>query len=184
MAIVRRPPAEGDPPPDAEELAYYERQRERMVGETGYSTQHGSKPQTLAFGLTDSPIGLAAWILEKFQRWSASRGTYDAPPMAVDDLLTNVMLHWLPGPAPAYWMYRYLADGGSAFVLPPGGRIATPSHFCLFPNDIGLPPPRQLIERTFNVASYEVAPSGGHFPGLDAAPILINSLRAAFRPYR
>ncbi len=183
LAIVRTPPEPGDAAPDAEELAYYEAQAARMTREVGYSTQHGTRPQTLAYGLTDSPAGLAGWILEKFQRWSASWGKDAPPPMEIDDLITNIMFHWLPGPGPAYWMYKYLVDG-SAFILPPGRRIETPSHFCLFPDDVSLPAPRRTAERSYNVADYEVAPFGGHFPGLDGRRPLIESLRVAFAGYR
>jgi pimeloyl-ACP methyl ester carboxylesterase len=183
LGILRKPPAAGDRPPDAEESAYFERQGARMTRELGYSTQHGTRPQTLAFGLTDSPVGLAAWILEKFQRWSAAWGKDEPPPMRIDDLITNIMFHWLPGPAPAYWMYKYLVDG-SAFILPPGRRVEIPSHFCLFPSDVSLPAPRQHVERSYEVASFEVAPYGGHFPGLDGTEPLIESLRAAFARHR
>jgi len=183
LGILRASPAPGDRPLDEEEQAHVQRQTAKMVGETGYSGIHGTRPQTLAYGLTDSPVGLAAWILEKFQRWSDAYGRDAPPPMDLDHLITNVMFHWLPEPGPAYWMYRYLVDG-SGFILPPGKRIETPTHICLFPADISGPAPRQMIERTYDVASYAVAPSGGHFPGLDAPTHLVDSLRTTLKSYR
>ena len=183
LAILHAPPSPEDRPPDEEELAHAKRQGERMARETGYSGIQGTRPQTLAYALTDSPAGLAAWILEKFQRWSSAMGGDTPPPMDLDHLITNIMFHWLPQPGPAYWMYRFLVDG-SAFIAPVGRRSEVPSHFCLFPHDISLPAPRQSIERSYDVAGYVVAPDGGHFPGLDATDYLTRNIRTAFAGHR
>jgi microsomal epoxide hydrolase len=183
LGLLTRPLAPGDRPLDAEEAAHLDLKARRMSGETGYSSIQGTKPQSLAYGLTDSPAGLAGWVLEKYQGWSAARGRDASPPMDVDRLITLLMFYWLNEPGASYWMYRYIVDG-SGFTLPPGPRIETPSHFCLFPDDISLPAPRQFIERTYNVVEYGVAPFGGHFPGLDATDVLAKSLRSAFQRYR
>jgi microsomal epoxide hydrolase len=178
MPILR---ADGpfDPPLDPEEEDFLGRMVARLAGESGYQAIQGTKPQTLSYGLTDSPAGLAAWILEKFQGWTASYGTGRPPAVDLEHLLTNVMLYWLAGPNAASWMYRFLVDG-SAFLLPSGGRIETPTGLCLFPDDVALPAPDRYGRRTYNVVSRTLAASGGHFPGLDASEALVMDLRAFF----
>jgi len=172
-----------DPPLDAEEEDFLARMGARMAGEAGYQAIQGTKPQTLSYGLTDSPAGLAAWMLEKYQGWTASFGSGGPPDIDLDHLLTTVMLYWLAGPNAASWMYRFLVDG-SAFALPPGGRIETPTGLCLFPHDVALAAPAQLSRRTYDVVRRVLAPAGGHFPGLDAADVLAADISAFFAQCR
>jgi pimeloyl-ACP methyl ester carboxylesterase len=179
MSILSAAPAPDDRPFDAEELAFLERMGARMVNETGYQAIQGTKPQTLAYGLTNSPVGLAAWVLEKFHSWSAAAGTNAPPPMSLDRLLTNIMLYWLNGPNAASWLYVAMVSG-TAFRLPPGGRIETPTALCMFPHDIAAPSPEQWGRRSYNVVERRVAEHGGHFPGLDAPGILTESIRGFF----
>src|SRR5437764_297593 len=84
---------EGAPPLTAEEERWQAEARERLRWETGYQAIQGTKPQTLAYALTDSPTGLLAWIVEKFHGWSEPDG--DRPPFSFDQLLTNVMIYWV-----------------------------------------------------------------------------------------
>ena len=169
-------------PLDAQEQDFLKRFAARREGETAYQIVHGTKPQTLAYATTDSPAGLAAWILEKFHGWTVG-GQDVAPAFDLDHLLTNVMLYWIAGPNAASWMYRYLVDM-SAFVLPAGQRVEVPTGFCLFPDDIAVVPPDRWLARSYNVVHRTLARSGGHFPGLEQPGFLVDDLRAFARGRR
>ena len=160
----------------------YLRGRTNLARGTGYQVIQGTKPLTLSYGLTDSPMGLAAWIIEKFHDWTDRLGGVD-PVLAFDPLIANIMMHWLPGPGPATWMYQFLVDG-SAMYLPEGGRVEVPTGICSFPNDIGPPPPDSLIRRSFNMTHRTIASAGGHFPGLERGQELVADLRTFFAAYR
>jgi pimeloyl-ACP methyl ester carboxylesterase len=183
MALLNRDPADPLPPLSEEEQAYLAEQGARMIGETGYQEIHGTKPLSLGYAMVDSPSGLAAWILEKFQSWSASYGTDRPPDFPLDDLITNVMLHWLNGSNASCWMYRFMVEG-TAFTLPPGGRVETPTGLCLFPDDVAKPGPPSLAQRAYNVCHRSVASTGSHFPGLDAANALTDDIRLFLHQYR
>ncbi len=170
------------PPPTAEEQAYLKAAQARREPETAYQQIQGTKPQTLAYGLTDSPVGLAAWILEKFHGWTIP-GQKAPPPFPLDRLLTNVMLYWLGGINPANWLYCSLVDGTAA-ALQEGERVGVPTGVCLFPNDLLMPAPRSWVERTYNVTHYRIAPQGGHFPAMENGPLLVDDMRAFFRKHR
>jgi pimeloyl-ACP methyl ester carboxylesterase len=172
----------GGPPPTPAERAYFNLAQQRREHEIAYQQIQGTKPQTLSYGLTDSPIGLAAWILEKFHGWTIP-GQDAPPPFALDRLLTNIMLYWLAGINGANWLYCSIMDGTAA-TLKGGERVDVPTGLCLFPNDLLLPPPRSWVERAYNVAQYRVAPSGGHFPAMENGPLLVGDMRSFFARYR
>ncbi len=152
-----------------------------MREETGYSTIQGTKPQTLAYGLTDSPVGLAAWIIEKFQTWSDCHGDLESS-VSKDDLLTNIMLYWVTGAiGSSFWpYYSRLHDG---WPLPADHRVEVPTAYLAFPKDI-LHPPRVLAERAFNIQRWTVAPKGGHFAALEEPELLVQDVREFFRSLR
>ena len=103
----------GAEPLDEEEQAWIKLNEARRVGETAYQQIQGTKFQTLAYGLADSPVGLAAWILEKFHGWTVP-GSSEPPPFDLDHLLTNVMLHWLGGANAPTWTYTFALDSQAA----------------------------------------------------------------------
>ncbi len=152
--------------------------------ETGYSSIQGTKPQTLAYGLTDSPVGLAAWILEKFQHWSDCDGDL-ARCYTQDELLTNIMIYWVTGAIGSsfwpYWARQHDPHGG--WPLPGERRVEVPTAYASFPKDI-LHPPRALAERAFNIQRWTVMPRGGHFAALEQPELLANDIRAFFRDRR
>jgi len=160
-----------------EEQAHAERMAARQVGETAYQIVHATRPLSLAYGITDSPAGLAAWILEKFQAWTVPRGSDAPPPFDLDHMISNVMFYWLGDAQAVSWMYKYLVDR-SGFVLPAGARVTTPTGFCLFPNDIAVPPPDAWLKRAYDVVQVTRAPAGGHFPGVEHPQVLVDDLRA------
>jgi pimeloyl-ACP methyl ester carboxylesterase len=147
-----------------------------MQGETGYQAIQGTKPQTLAYAHTDSPIGLAAWIVEKFQGWSVPRTQQD-PPFTMDVLLANVMLYWIGEPLAPTWLYMFLDSA----MQPRSGKAKVRATFMLPPDDLFPPAPRSWVERSFDVADYSIG-GVGHFPGLDSPDLLIAELRRMLLP--
>lgn len=149
--------------------------------ETGYSAIQGTKPQTLAYALTDSPVGLAAWIVEKFRTWSDCDGQVERR-FSKDDLLTNIMLYWCTGAiGSSFWPYYARQHDG--WQLPAGRRVEVPTAYQSFPRDI-LHPPRSLAERAFNIQRWTVSPAGGHFAALEEPQALAEDVRTFFRALR
>ena len=166
--------------PTAEERSYLERasvwQRER----SGYATIQGTRPQTLAYALTDSPAGLAAWIGEKFQDWSD--GDIDSV-FTRDQLLSNIALYWFTGAiGSSFWYYYARRHGGP--LIPAGSQIHVPTGHALFPNEI-VRPPRSIASRVFSdLRHWSVMERGGHFAALEQPDALAADLRTFFRPLR
>ena len=146
--------------PDAElspaELAYKRRAAEWVRREGAYINIQSSKPQTLAWALSDSPAGMAAWITEKYHAWS------DWPLLTMDDLCDSLTLYWLTNTAAT----SVRAYHGNAFTLPPLGKIEVPTAIAAFPHDV-LPVPRAWIERHYPLVMYTEMPRGGHFTALE-----------------
>lgn len=150
------------------------------AAEGAYAAMHSTKPQTAAFGLTDSPVGLAAWIVEKMRAWSDCGGDVERS-FTKDEILTNVTLYWLTGTIGSS-MRMYHANA----AIPPARRaerVEVPSGFSLFPGDI-LPPPRAWLERTANTVRVTEPERGGHFAPFEEPELYAAELREFFRPYR
>jgi pimeloyl-ACP methyl ester carboxylesterase len=148
--------------------------------EGAYAAMQRTKPQTAAFGLTDSPVGLAAWIVEKLRAWSDCDGDVERR-FTKDEILTNVTIYWLTGTIGSS-IRMYHANG----AIPPAQlarRVEVPSGFSLFPADL-LRPPREWLERTANVVRVTEPPRGGHFAPFEEPELYAEELRAFFRPYR
>ncbi|MFD3920981.1 epoxide hydrolase family protein [Streptomyces sp. NPDC058595] len=171
----------GDPADLApEERAWLESVAAWGAREGAYAAMHRTKPQTAAFGLTDSPAGLAAWIVEKMRAWSDCGGVVERA-FTKDEILTNVTLYWLTGTIGSS-MRMYAANA----AIPPAQlarRVEVPSGFSLFPGDI-LRPPRAWLERTANVVRVTEHERGGHFAAFEEPDLYAEELRAFFRPYR
>ena len=150
------------------------------AAEGAYAAMHRTKPQTAAVGLTDSPAGLAAWIVEKLRAWSDCDGDIERS-FAKDEILTNVTIYWLTATiGSSMRMYRANA------AIPPAQharRVEVPSGFSLFPGDI-VRPPRAWLERTTNVARVTEPARGGHFAPFEEPELYAEELRTFFRPYR
>ncbi|MGO9785078.1 MAG: alpha/beta fold hydrolase, partial [Streptosporangiaceae bacterium] len=171
----------GDPADLApEERAWLEGAAAWGAAEGAYAAMHRTKPQTAAFGLTDSPAGLAAWIVEKLRGWSDCGGDVERS-FTKDEILTNVTLYWLTGTiGSSMRMYRANA------AIPPAQlarRVEVPSGFSLFRGDV-VRPPRAWLERTANVVRVTEPPRGGHFAPFEEPELYAEELRAFFRPYR
>jgi microsomal epoxide hydrolase len=174
--------ASPDKPASAEEERYQEQLAHWLREETGYSTIMGTKPQTLAYGLSDSPVGLAAWIVEKFRGWSDCDGDVDRH-IGRDVLLTNIMISWLTGSFNAScWPYYARRHGPP--TVPAGEKVTVPTGYAEHPREI-LTPPRSLAERTYgNIQRWTRMPRGGHFPALEAPEALADEIREFFRSLR
>ncbi len=166
-----------EPPLSKAEEAYFNDPQHSSMEESGYVMIQGTKPQTLAYGLSDSPVGLAAWIIEKFRSWSDSDGNVEKR-FSKDELLTNIMIYWVTETINS--SVRGYYEGMHAPVLQPGQRIDVPVGMALFPKDLA-PPPRDLVERIFNLQYWTEMSRGGHFTALEEPELLANDLRAFFR---
>jgi pimeloyl-ACP methyl ester carboxylesterase len=150
---------------------------------TAYQRIQSTKPQTLGVGLADSPVGLAAWIVEKFHGWSDCRGD-PGTRFTMDRLLDNIMVYWLTGTAgTSTWLYRGLVEERSR-GLPPGQKVEVPTAFAAFPADLSPPPPRAWVERAFDLRRYTKMPSGGHFAAMEEPDLWVNDIRDFVRPMR
>jgi microsomal epoxide hydrolase len=178
---VRRDPRMIDHP-TPEEKQFLDELSVFLKEETGYQWIQGTKPTTLSFGLTDSPTGLAAWVVEKFHTWTDCGGDIESA-VSKDELLTNIMLYWLTGAiGSSFWPYYARMHG--PWPIPEGARISVPMGYAQFPKEI-LRPPRSLAERFFaNIQRWSVMPKGGHFAALEQPELLVKEIREFFRPLR
>lgn len=150
---------------------------------TGYAVLHATRPQTLAYGLTDSPVGQLAWIVEKFREWTDSE---ELPEEAVDRdrLLTNVMLYWLTGTAgSAARIYYERAHATGARAAAPTLPSTAPTALAVFPAEIQIPL-RHKAERTENIVRWTKLDRGGHFAAMEEPDLLAEDVRAFFRQLR
>ncbi|MFI4988740.1 MAG: epoxide hydrolase family protein [Alphaproteobacteria bacterium] len=170
-----------EPAADALAAAYLAELRAWWDSEGGYNHEQGTKPQTLAYGLNDSPVGLAAWIIEKFRTWSDCGGDVERI-VSRDELLDNVMIYWV-GETIASSTRLYYESRLRPLRLTPGNRVTPPVAVALFPKEIPMPP-RALAERGYNIQRWTVMPKGGHFAALEQPELLAEDLRAFFRTLR
>ncbi len=169
-------------PITAEEEAWLKFARRRLHWEDAYQRVQGTKPATLAFGLSDSPIGLAAWIIEKFYGWSVRDG--QEPPFDMDRLIDNVMVYWTTNSiASSVWLYTAARHVGG-MGLGQGEWIGTPTGFLSFPNDLFPPPPDAWVARVYNCVHRRDLPEGGHFAAMERGQDLVEDVRTFFAAYR
>lgn len=173
-------------PPDLLNPSEAEQQFLGSVGrwfmqEGGYALLQSTRPQTLAYALNDSPVGLAAWIVEKFRAWSDCDGNVEAR-FSKEELLTHVMIYWVTETISST-ARLYYEDGRTAPQLKPGQYIEVPAGVAIFPKDLTFPP-RELAERFLRVQRWMAMPQGGHFAALEEPELLAEDMRAFFRPLR
>jgi len=166
----------------ADEKIYSDELAAWLREETGYQWIQGTKPQTLAFALTDSPAGLAAWIVEKFRTWSDCSGDVERA-IPRDRLLANISFYWFTGAiGSSFW--PYYARMHRPWPIPDGSTIDVPTGYAQFPKEI-LRPPRSLAARAYtDIRRWTVMPRGGHFAALEQPEALATEIREFFRPLR
>ncbi len=156
--------------------------------EAAYAMIQGSKPQTLADGLNDSPAGLAAWLVQFYQRWSDCNGDIETR-FTKDELLTNIMIYWATGTIGTSFLpyYDLMHARASRWMLEKAkewvGSSMVPTAIAQFPKDLSKPP-REWAERFFNVTRWTQMPRGGHFAALEEPELLADDIREFFRPLR
>ena len=177
MPIGRPTPESLQDPTDEEKsalegLTYYQE------WDSGYSKQQSTRPQTLGYGLVDSPVGQMAWIIEKFWSWMDCDG-HPENTLTRDELLDNVMLYWLTASgassARLYWE-SFGSFGG-------GDKVEIPTGVASFPKEI-IRSPRRWCEQSYNVTHWTTMPKGGHFGAFEQPELFINDLRTFFKTIR
>jgi pimeloyl-ACP methyl ester carboxylesterase len=172
-------------PPDAERRALSPEEKAALmfskrfkVSGTGYSAEQSTRPQTLGYGLTDSPVGQACWIVEKFWDWTDCAG-HPENVITRDRLLDNVMLYWLPGTAASsarlYW---------ESFRRQRMDTVEVPTAVTIFPHEMTRLPRHWLERRFTDLRHYSTPVAGGHFAALEQPETLVDELRAFFRTVR
>lgn len=157
-----------------EEEARIEQMKRYLAAPAGYMVLQSTKPQTLSYALTDSPIGQLAWIAEKFNEW-----TDPAISVSIDHLLTNVMLYWLTGTAGSSARLYYESAQSKGRPLP----CPVPMGIAVFPHDLVLPV-RSLAERQYDIVHWTEFDHGGHFAAMEVPDLLTGDLRAFFHRFR
>ena len=166
-----------------EEAGYAERTANFFHKESGYFHLQSTKPQTLAFGLNDSPVGLCSWILEKRRTWSDCDGHVERR-FTKDDLLTTMMIYWATQSFGTSTRYYYEAVHNPWHPSHEGGKLVeAPTAVSVFPKEVILMP-RRWVERHYNLQRWTVQPSGGHFAPMEEPELLVEDIRAFFRTLR
>jgi len=163
---------------NAQEKIYLDQLNNFGKEEIGYQSIQGTRPQTLAFGLTDSPAGLAAWIVEKFFAWTDNRGSPEDA-ISRDEMLANISLYWFTGAiGSSFWPYYARMHG--PWPIPKGELVTAPTGYAEFPKEV-LSPPRSLAEKTYsNIRRWTRMPKGGHFAALEQPEALAREVIAFF----
>jgi pimeloyl-ACP methyl ester carboxylesterase len=147
--------------------------------EGGYALMHSTKPQTLGYGLNDSPVGLASWIIEKFNSWSDNNGNIENR-FTKDELLTNIMIYWVTQTINT--SIRSYAENAKAsygeYGPKPVVKVQVPTGVSAFPGDAPLP--KDWAERMVNVKYFTKLSKGGHFAAMEVPDLWVNELRVFF----
>jgi pimeloyl-ACP methyl ester carboxylesterase len=163
-----------------EEKSWQEQRAKWLWDESGYSHIQETRPQTLAYGLNDSPVGLAGWMVEKFRAWSDCNGDVESV-FTKDELLTLVMIYWVTQTinSSTRLYYETYHHRDEAFEQ----RVEVPTGVAVFPGDLPTPP-RSLADRLYNIQRWTEMKTGGHFAALEQPEALVEDIRAFFRPLR
>jgi microsomal epoxide hydrolase len=151
----------------------------------GYRIVQATRPQSLSYAMMDSPVGIAAWIIEKFYDWSdLTRGDLDSV-HGKDRLLTNIMIYLVTRTFnTASWIYYGRREEGGRVLSPEGARVEVPTGCALFPRELLSWPPRSYVDRVYNVTHWTEMPRGGHFAAMEEPDLLVEDIRAFARGLR
>jgi pimeloyl-ACP methyl ester carboxylesterase len=170
----------GSRPLSAAEHAYLAQYQWWRDEDRGYGAIQSTRPQTVSYGLTDSPAGLAAWIVEKWRGWTDSGGDLDAT-ISRDFLLTVVTLYWATQTI-ASSMRDYVDNRWQSAELGPADMVTVPTAVAVFANQYISDgrPPREWAERLYNIRRWTPMPSGGHFPSVEEPGLFSRDVAAFF----
>jgi pimeloyl-ACP methyl ester carboxylesterase len=170
----------GSAPLTPEEQAYVDHVTRWDETERGYSAVQSTRPQTLGYALTDSPVGLAAWLVEKWRAWSDSAGDVDAH-IGRDELLTTITLYWVTGCITSS-MRDYYDNRWHGADIGPDDRVRVRTAMAVFANEF-VPegtPPRSFYERLYDIERWSLFPRGGHFAAAEEPDLLATDIREFF----
>ena len=172
----------------ADELKRWEKRVQELNDHRAYGAIQGTRPQTLGYGLNDSPAGLAAWIVDKFWAWSDHGGDLEKS-FTRDELLTNVMIYWvtetMPSAVRIYYESQHPGPRPKSMTPWTNGKKQAPLGFVLFPKEINVPP-RAWVERAAgkNMIHWTEMPRGGHFAAMEEPALLVEDVRKFFGKVR
>ena len=156
-----------------------------QIMEEGYRTQQATKPQSLSYAMIDSPVGTAAWILEKFLSWSDIKNNKIDKVYSKDTLLTNIMVYLVTNTFnTATWIYFGRREEGGRFFPKNFKKIKIPTAVAEFPKEMSEWPPKSYVKRIFNLKRWTKMKRGGHFAALEQPDLLVKDIRAFGRSLR
>ena len=146
--------------------------------ENGYRTQQATKPQTLSYAMMDSPVGVAAWIIEKMRGWSDIKNNDIESVYSKDTLLSNIMVYLVTKTFnTATWIYYGRREEGGRPLPKESLPIKVPTAVALFPKEYLEWAPRSYVERIYNIQRWTEMPKGGHFAALEQPDLLVKDIR-------
>ena len=173
ILITRHP----DGPQTSEEKQWQERFRKEQRIEDGYRTQQATKPQTLSYAMMDSPVGVAAWIIEKMRGWSDIKNNDIESVYSKDVLLSNIMVYLVTRTFnTASWIYYGRREEGGRSLPKEHLPLKVPTAIAIFPKEYLEWAPRSYVERIYNVKQWTKMAKGGHFASLEQPELLINDI--------
>jgi epoxide hydrolase len=176
MPLALPPAGMGSPTPEEQEALEARKHYEKW--DSGYMKQQATRPQTLGYGLVDSPVGQMAWIVEKFWSWMDCGG-HPENVLTKDELLDNVMMYWATASAASsarmYWESINSFGGFS--------RVELPTGIASFPKEI-VRAPRHWCEANFNITHWKAMPRGGHFAAFEQPELFVDDVRTFFATVR
>ena len=166
-----------DGPQSKEEEEWQKRFDKDQIMQDGYRTQQATKPQTLSYAMMDSPVGIAAWIIEKMYSWSDLKDNNIESVYSKDTLLANIMIYIVTKTFnTASWIYYGRREEGGRFFPKDFKKIEIPTAAAIFPAEMSEWPPKSYVDRIFNITQWTEMPSGGHFAALEEPELLVNDL--------
>ncbi|HVW60196.1 MAG TPA: alpha/beta hydrolase, partial [Puia sp.] len=157
------------------EKEYLQAGRKWQMTEGAYAMLQSTKPQSLAYAVNDSPIGLAGWIIEKFYTWSDIKKGQLESSFTKDELLTNLTIYWVTQTAGSAFRIYYETMRSMLMDKIPAGKINIPTAVAIFPKDM-VPAPRVFAERIFDIQRWTPMPEGGHFAAIEKPQLLAEDI--------
>ncbi|MDA9860856.1 epoxide hydrolase [Candidatus Pelagibacter sp.] len=166
-----------DGPQSKQEEEWQKRFDKDQIMQDGYRTQQATKPQTLSYGMMDSPVGIAAWIIEKMYSWSDLKDGDIESAYSKDTLLANIMVYIVSKTFnTASWIYYGRREEGGRFFPNDFKKIEIPTAAAIFPSEMSEWPPKSYVDRLFNITQWTEMPRGGHFAALEEPELFVNDL--------
>ena len=171
-----------DGPKTDEEKKWLVKFDKDQIIQDGYRTQQATKPQTLGYAMMDSPVGVAAWVLEKMHGWSDLKDQNIESVYSKDEILTNIMVYLCTDTfSTSTWIYFGRREEGGRFFPKDFQRIKIPTGIAIFPKEMSEWPPKSYVDRIFNIQHWSRMDSGGHFAALEKPELLVKDILDFFK---